>query len=229
MRRFFATVLAASMMLAGTSAFAQISVGAGYLGTFQKLSATNLDISKSVYMNGLYAGLENTMQFDANMGLSVGAYYVYSAASASSMFDTLELIEGFVKGRLDEHFINIPVNLMFGADFQEGLRGFFYAGPTVSCGISSKVKANVLDVLKFNASDNYKHNYFERFDLLFGAGVGMDINNAIRIKAGFDYGLFNRIGEGLSIKGKDGQERNAINEKASLNRSQLTVGVSYLF
>lgn len=229
MKRIFATVLAASMMLAGTSAFAQISVGAGYLGSFQKLSATNIDISKSVYMNGLYAGLENTFQFDANMGMSVGAYYVYSAASASSMYETLELIDGFVKGRLDEHFINIPINLMIGADLQDGLRAFVFAGPTVSCGLSSKVKANVLDIVKFNASDNYKHEYFERFDLLFGAGVGMDINSTIRIKAGFDYGLFNRIGDGLNIKDAQGNVKVASSEKATLNRSQITVGVSYLF
>lgn len=229
MKRFFTTALAASIILSCTSAYAQISVGAGYLGTFQKLSASNIDISKSIYMNGLYAGLENTIQFDSNMGISVGAYYVYSAASASSMFESLELIKGFAKGRLDEHFINIPVNIVFGTDVQEGLRAFIYAGPTVSCGISSKVKANILDVVKFDASDNYKRNYFERFDMLFGLGLGFDINGKIRVKAGYDYGLFNRIGEGLNIKGKDGSISVATNEKASLNRSQITFGVSYLF
>ena len=229
MKRFFTSLLAASMMLAGTSAFAQISVGFGYLGSPEKLSATKMDLSKSFYMNGLYAGFDNTIQFDQNMGMSVGLYYVYSAASASSIFDTLELIDGFVKGRLDEHFINIPINLVIGADMQQGLRGFFYAGPTVSCGLSSKVKANVLDILKFTASDNYKHDYFERFDLLFGAGVGMDINSTVRIKAGFDYGLFNRIGDGLNIKDTQGNIKVASSEKADLHRSQITVGVSYLF
>lgn len=229
MKRFFTTLLAASMMLAGTSAFAQISVGFGYLGSPEKLSATKMDIEKSFYMNGLYAGFDNTIQFDKNMGMSVGVYYVYSAASASQMFDYLELIESFAKGRLDEHFINIPVNIVFGTDVQNGLRAFFFAGPTVSCGLSSKVKANVLDILKFNASDNYKHDYFERFDLLFGGGIGMDINSKIRIKAGYDYGLFNRIGDGLTIKNREGVEVLATNEKADLHRSQITVGVSYLF
>lgn len=229
MKKFFTTLLAASMMLAGTSAYAQISVGFGYLGSPEKLSATKMDLSKSFYMNGLYAGFDNTIQFDQNMGMSVGLYYVYSAASASQMFDYLELIKDFAKGTLHEHYINVPVNLVFGADVQEGLRAFFFVGPTVSCGLSSKVKANILDVLKFNASDNYKHNYFERFDLLFGGGIGMDINNSIRIKAGYDYGLFNRIGDGLTIKNKAGEEVIATNEKANLHRSQITVGVAYLF
>lgn len=229
MKRFFTTLLAASMMLAGTSAFAQISVGVGYLGSPEKLSATNMDISKSFYMNGLYAGFDNTIQFDPNMGISLGVYYVYSSASGSQMFDSLELINGFVKGRLDEHFINIPFNIVFGGDIQSGLRAFFFAGPTISCGLSSKVKANILDAVKFNASDNYKHEYFERFDLLFGAGAGLDIAEHFRLKAGYDFGLFNRVGEGLTIRDRQGNEKVAANEKATLNRSQVTVGLAYIF
>lgn len=222
-------MLAASMMLAGTSALAQVSVSAGYLGTFQKLSATKMDISKSVYMNGLYAGFDNTIQFDQNMAISVGAYYVYSAAPATQLFKSLELIENFAKGRLDEHFINIPFNIVFGTEVQEGLRAFFFAGPTVSCGLSSKVKANVLDILKFNANNNYKRDYFERFDLMFGGGIGFDVNDMVRFKVGYDYGLFNRIGEGLNIQDEEGNVRVASKEKASLNRSQLTFGISYIF
>lgn len=229
MKKLFASLLAASMMLAGTNAFAQISVGFGYLGSPEKLSATKMDLSKSFYMNGLYAGFDNTIQFDPNMGMSVGVYYVYSAASASQMFDYLELIENFAKGSLDEHYINVPINLVFGTDVNEGLRAFIFAGPTVSCGLSSKVKANVLDLLKFKVSDNYKHDYFERFDLMFGGGIGFDINSTIRIKAGYDYGLFNRIGEGLTIKNKTGEEVIATNQNANLHRSQVTVGISYLF
>lgn len=229
MKRFFVTMLAASLMLVSTSALAQVSVSAGYLGTFQRLSATKLDLSKSVYMNGLYAGFDNTIQFDQNMGISVGVYYVYSAAPATQLFESLELIENFAKGRLDEHFLNIPFNIVFGTEVQEGLRAFFFAGPTVSCGLSSKVKANVLDILKFNASNNYKHDYFERFDLMFGGGIGFDVNDMVRVKVGYDYGLFNRIGDGLNIKDKAGNIKVASSEKASLNRSQLTFGVSYLF
>ena len=86
MKRFFVTMLAASLMLVSTSALAQVSVSAGYLGTFQRLSATKLDLSKSVYMNGLYAGFDNTIQFDQNMGISVGVYYVYSAAPATQLY-----------------------------------------------------------------------------------------------------------------------------------------------
>ncbi len=229
MKKIITTLIAASMMLAGTSAFAQISVGVGYLGSPEKLSATNMDLSKSFYMNGLYAGIDNTFQFDQNMGMSVGVYYVYSAASAASMFETLELVKGVVKGTLNEHFINIPFNLKFGADIQEGLRAFFFVGPTVSCGLSSKVRVNAFDIIKGDISDNYKHDYFERFDLLFGAGAGLDIADHFRLKAGYDFGLFNRVGEGLTIKDRQGNVKVAASEKATLNRSQFTFGLAYIF
>ena len=54
MKRIITTILAASMMLVGTTAFAQASIGAGYLNETNKATVSNTDVNMGA-LNGFYA------------------------------------------------------------------------------------------------------------------------------------------------------------------------------
>jgi len=56
MKRIITTILAASMMLMGTTAFAQVSIGAGYLNESNKAVVANSNVNMGA-MNGFYAGI----------------------------------------------------------------------------------------------------------------------------------------------------------------------------
>ena len=60
-------------MLLGTSAFAQVSVGAGYVNGKYNYSTSSSKYSQNA--NGFYAGLEYTVPVGEVFGLSAGVNY----------------------------------------------------------------------------------------------------------------------------------------------------------
>ena len=72
MKKALSIVLAAGLLLAGTNAFAQISVGAGYSNVTQRIKASGLN--KDVTMHGLYAGMDYN-KFTAAQGQAGGALH----------------------------------------------------------------------------------------------------------------------------------------------------------
>ena len=72
MKKIFTTLLAASLMLLGTQAFAQMSVNAGYLNSTQSFSESN---SKSINSNGAYAGVSFNLPISGGLAVAPGVYY----------------------------------------------------------------------------------------------------------------------------------------------------------
>ena len=234
MKKAFTIVLAAGLLLAGTNAFAQISVGAGYSNVSQKIEAAGLD--KTINMNGLYAGMDYTIPITENIGVAPGLYYEFSTGSANKLLN-LGAASAVLKGRLEEHYIDIPFKFTFSIPYQ-GNRFFAFAGPTASIGVSSKLKGDVKILgfqLKGDFLDMYDKDIFESMDLMLGGGVGMDINNMFRVTMGYNMGMFNRIN--LDTQTTQSQTENEsgfnlanlIRDNATINRRQFYVGVAVLF
>lgn len=223
MKRF---IISSVLAFIAVSASAQISVGVGYLqstATYQAKSGADVNNTQS---NGFYAGLGYEMPLMQGLGLSAGVYYsyLYSDDAGSTAIGTIAT--GSLKTNLKEQYINVPVALNFGYNLTRDLRLFAFGGPTVSFGLSSMSHYDAsVSVIGINISDsgdtdNYagtddKPSPYGRFDVLLGAGAGVDIQGKYRLSVGYDWGMLNR---------------NVDSESTAIrHRNQLKVGVAYLF
>ena len=214
MKKIIVSALAASMMLLGTSAFAQVSVGAGYLNSTSKV--TYGSSQSSTPMNGFYAGLGYDIEEGSGLGVSVGAYYSYIMNNSSASTSILGIsVSGTSK--VEEMYLDIPVNLKFSTALGSGVKAFIFAGPTFSYGISSTTdsEASIAGLSLGNSGkyDNYSGGDYGRFDILVGGGLGIDYGS-IRFKVGYNVGMLNRLGDDSSYK----QTRNV-----------LQAGIAFLF
>ena len=136
MKKILTSVLAASLMLLGTSAFAQLSVNAGYSSS--KLTIDNAN-KTSATDNGFYAGLEYNVPVGDILGFSLGANVEYLLSKNYSLFG--------VKGNFNETYLNVPAHLNFGFNASDGIRVFAFSGPTFSYALSGKAESSTLGTM----------------------------------------------------------------------------------
>ena len=191
------------MMLMGTNAFAQMSVGAGYAN-----SKSNYAKDKDA-ANGFYVGFDYNVPIGNVFGLSAGVNYEWLTAKAYKL--------GPFSGALREQYLNAPVRLNAGVNLGDAVRLKIYGGPVFSYGLSSYVD-NSVSIGGFNgdkpSSDLYKDNGWNRFDVLVGGGLALELSQRIRLSAGYDWGMFNRLPEDSNDK---------------ITRNQLTAGLAFIF
>jgi len=216
MKRLLSIALAASMMLIGTTAFAQASIGAGYINETNKAKIGDSSYSMGA-LNGFYAGLGYDINEGTGFGISTGLYYSFLTGNVT--VPSLSVISG----EMTEHALNIPVKAGFSVPVASGLKGFLNFGPTFVCGLSSTIKPLGVDLLK---TDCYKHEYLGRFDIMVGAALGAEINDLIRVSVGYDFGMLDQFGAGIKGTNDDGSTKD---RGYSLNRNRLTVGLALLF
>ena len=237
MKKALSIVLAAGLLLAGTNAFAQISVGAGYSNVTQRIKASG--INKDITMHGLYAGMDYSIPVSENISIVPGLYYEFSNGSADKLLN-IGVASALLKGRLEEHYIDIPFKFMFSIPYQ-GNKFFAFAGPTANIGVSSKLKGDIklggLEIKTDNGLDMYDKNIFESMDLMLGGGIGADIGMMLRVTLGYNIGMFNR----LNLDNTTAQDQSdssssssfnvgkLIRDNATINRQQFYVGVAVLF
>ena len=201
----------ALVAVAATSAFAQISVGAGYLANTQKSSYTSgsTTTTTATPQNGAYLGADYT--FDLGQGLGVVAG-LKGAFLTNTKTTTILGVSGTTK--TNELYLAVPVQCLYTYALSNDLKLFAFAGPSLSFGLSSKstFTNNVTDDV--TVTDNYGDNSdYGKFNVLLGAGVGVDVMNTVRIKAGYDIGLLNRSSA----------------DNTKVGDAQWYVGVAYLF
>ena len=212
MKKILCSIFAASLMLLGTSAFAQVAIGAGYVQSKYTYKTGNSSGSGDS-ANGFYAGLEYKVPVGEVFGLSAGVNYELLASKNYNI--------GAISGNLKEHYINVPVRLNAGVNLGDQARLFIFGGPTFSYALAGKVDLGV-KVGSFDIGgtyDIYKDGGYNRFDVLVGGGVGLDLMDRFRVTAGYDLGMFNKL-----AKGSDGTE-----PSTKLNRNQLHAGIAFLF
>ena len=205
MKKIFTTLLAASLMLLGTQAFAQMSVNAGYLNSTLKTKNT------SDNANGAYAGVSFNVPLAGGLAIAPGVYYSMITSKETASIGSI--ISG--SGTFTEHAINVPVYLNYGIDLARDTKVFLFGGPTLQYGLASNVKydANVAGISGSNTVSNYDSENFNRMNVYLGGGLGF-LGGAFQITVGYDYGMMNQY------KGD-----NAIN----CHRSNLKRGVGFVF
>ncbi|MBR3440916.1 MAG: outer membrane beta-barrel protein [Bacteroidales bacterium] len=211
MKKFFSTLLAASLMLIGTQAFAQTSVNAGYLNSSQSFSESN---SKSINSNGAYAGISFNIPLAGGFGIAPGLYYSM-ITNKDSGSGTILGIPVSASSTFMEHAVNVPLYLNYNLNLASDSNFFIFAGPTAQYGIASSTKltGGVGDNSAEKKYDNYDNDNYNRFNVYLGGGIGFQVS-AIQITVGYDYGLMNLY------KGE-----NATNT----HRSNLKLGLGFVF
>lgn len=201
----------ALVAVAATSAFAQLSVGAGYLSNTQKYSYTSGSTTTTTptTTNGFYVGADYGLDLGQGLGLSAGLKGAFLFGEKTS---TLLGVSSTTKST--EIYLAVPVLANYSYAITNDFKVFAYAGPSVAFGLSSKAKTtnNVTDDV--TTTDNYGDDSdYGRINVFLGAGIGVDVMNTIRIKAGYDIGLLNRSSA----------------DNTKINDAQWSVGVAYLF
>ena len=219
MKRILSTLLAASLMLLGTQAFAQMSVNAGYLNSTM---ATSGD---PVNSNGAYAGLSYNIPVAGGLSIAPGIYYSLIGGKQ----DVLAAGKwAQVDATFTEHAINVPVYLNYGIGLSRDTKFFVYAGPTCQYGLASQYKVqgsssaltDLLSKIGISAKaegssivNNYDDADFNRFNVYLGGGIGINAGGII-VNVGYDYGMLNQY------KGDNAPKA---------HRSNLKIGIGYEF
>lgn len=201
----------ALVAVAATSAFAQISVGAGYLANTQKSTYTSGSTSTTTTTpsKGAYIGADYTLDLGQGLGVLAGLKGTFLTNTQTT---SLLGVTGTTK--TNELYLAVPVQAVYTYALSNDLKLFGFAGPSFSFGLSSKstFTNNVTDDV--TVTDNYgEDSKYGKFNVFLGAGVGADIMNTIRIKAGYDIGLLNRSSA----------------DNTKVGDAQWFVGVAYLF
>lgn len=200
-------IITLALAAIATSAFAQMSVGGGYLSSTMKANKT------SSVSDGFYAGFDYNLPLGVTgLGVAPGLYYSYLTNSSSAGLAGIAT----VKGTLKEHYVSVPVNFNYGLNLVDGaLKVSLYAGPTFNLGLASKTvyDANTLVGDSSSETDHYADKNYKRFDLLIGGGVALDIVDMIRVNFGYNYGLLDRDAT----------------DSGTLKRAGWHVGLAYLF
>ena len=213
MKNVFSILLAASLMLLGTQAFAQMSVNAGYLNSTQSFKDSN---TKSINSNGAYAGVSFNIPLAGAFGVAPGLYYsmITNKSEASGRIPFLDIpISG--ASTFMEHAINVPVYFNYGMDLARDTNVFIYAGPTAQYGIASTSKGEV-GIGSGGGSktyNNYDDENYNRFNVYLGGGIGFQVY-AIQITVGYDYGMMNLYTGDSATK---------------THRSNLKLGLGFVF
>ena len=127
----------ALVAVAATSAFAQISVGAGYLANTQKSSYTSGSTTTTTptALKGAYLNADYTFDLGQGLGLVAGlkgSFLTYTHTT------TILGVSGTTN--LKELYLGVPVLCNYSYVLSNDLKLFAYAGPTFNIGLSSKSK-----------------------------------------------------------------------------------------
>ena len=175
MKKLITLAIAAVLMLAGTNAHAQLSVGVGLDRVGNRTSSSSGNHSEGLF--GFYFGGEYNFELSYGFGVAPGIYY--STASKNKH-------RSGTRHKRNDQTINIPVNLNFSFDLDPEIRIVLMTGPVIGFGtVSRNINGNIYTNL-FEDSD------LSRFKLQWNFGVGADLMDRFRVSMGLAKGLNNR-------------------------------------
>ena len=211
MKKILTTLLAASLMLLGTQAFAQMSFNAGYLNSTQSFSESS---SKSINSHGAFAGVSFNIPLSGGFAVAPGVYYSM-ITNKSGGAGTILGIPASASSTFMEHAVNVPVLFNYGMDLARDTKFFVYAGPTVQYGLASSttLAGGVGEISADKKYNNYDNSNYNRMNVYLGGGVGFKVS-ALQITVGYDYGMMNLY------KGENATKT---------HRSNLKLGVGFAF
>ena len=180
-------IIAAAIMFFAVEANAQIGVGVGYnmLNNVQKA----LDEDESGALNGFYVEATYDINFlersRGELGLQPGLRFSYAGNHESE-----EALGVKAKASENETYLDIPVLVKYSYDL-DAVKLSAFAGPVLSCGLSSVAKVSVNDNTT-KASNYGDESVYGRFDVKLGLGIGAAFMDKFNAKLGYNVGLLNR-------------------------------------
>jgi len=203
MKKVFKAALVATMVAISVNANAQLNVGVnvGYVNTDRHLVCDfwAVDISDLIVTpcDGLLVGFFGYMGIYRNFGFSWGLNYIYSFGSKTITDPTGMSI----KLKPNDHYLDIPVRLMYSLPLSNDVKLLFFAGPKFAYALAGLTKINVNGLpegMEIDEEDDlsFKH-YGKEDDALFkplniyiGGGLGIQYKK-YNLKAGYDLGFLN--------------------------------------
>ena len=208
MKKIFAIVLSAAALLMGTQAYAQLSVGAGWLNSTEKTTVTSGSSSStnSANLNGFYAGAQYNIPIVGGLGVAPGLYF---SGLFGKRTDDLWLTTG--ESKFTELSLNIPVNVNYTIGIGSDFNVILYAGPIFQYGVSCKGEYTIgstTSTTNYYEGDNHRNP----FNIYVGGGAGIQAG-AFQVLIGYDHSLTNMITQ----------------NNTTVGRSQIKLGVGYAF
>ena len=171
MKKIFTAVIAGAMMLIGTSAFGQASIGAGLVMPMNTGANLLSSGTETTTLSGFYAGLNYNIGFgNSGLGLAPGVYFNYATKSENNI-DRKQM------------YLSAPVMLNLGLQLTPGFVIRPYAGPTFAYGLKDEISGAV------NTTNWYDNDNYNRFNIQVGGGIAFEFFDMVRFDAGYDYGL----------------------------------------
>lgn len=149
----------------------QIGPYVGFAGTM--IDTDDIDLNSRF---GFTAGLLAKVNFKGKSG-----FYIESGALLS--------LKGAEKGKniFKPFYLDVPVHLGYGQRITNRLNIFASAGPTFSYGLWGKEEVYVNEIKLF------KEDIFNRYDYSLGFKFGVEIDQSVKILAGYDWGQKNLL------------------------------------
>lgn len=226
-------------MAACVTSRAQFGIHAGYVNSVTNFKSSSSADTDPLSTHGFHLGIE--YDFDLIGGLSVqpGIQYSYVAAGdeSTTKFGSFKQSDNI---DIVEHYLEIPVYLKYTFDFVPELFGMYvFAGPTVGFGLSSsliisrsgvdntrisynfyngKIKSeNITSDLQKFVDKHEDDKILQPFDILVGGGIGFNLVRHLDLRAGYNYGLVDRMSKDYRKDGHSG------------HRYQVYAGLSLVF
>ncbi|MBP3202933.1 MAG: hypothetical protein J6M31_04920 [Bacteroidales bacterium] len=220
MKKVFATVLPAVLLLLGTQANAQLIPGAGYLRSTDTVKNTSSsDAPSTEAMNGFYIGASYNIPIVGVLGIAPGFYadmlFQSKDADGGSKF-----LNYSAASRYTEVDLNIPVNLTLKFNVGGNAAIFAYGGPVFQYAVMARTTTSgTIRLLGQNATRNDAFNHLDAengtlnpFNIYMGGGAGFQLGD-LQLVVGYDYGLLNSV----NTKNYSGYEGHRGNLKVGLN------------
>lgn len=220
-------LIIAVAMLAGFTANAQLSIGAGYQGQTRTMQVNSnspalaLD-AESDWYNGFYAGFNYNIHLVAGLNIAPGLHFTYNA------YRNEENILGVtVKEKEVEMGIKLPVLVNYRFNFRDGKFILApYAGLTFGFAINDKITVDAGGAetsTDFFDKDNWDGvNAPSRFDMYASVGLMLMFNNHFRVNVGYDLGMLNRMSSLYT-------ETLGVTYDPQMTMGNLNIGIGYEF
>lgn len=239
MKNALKIIIAAAAGLLMTSELpAKNGIEIGYLNSTYRTKAASGEVTKSDPMSGFYVGLVKDLRLFAGLSIQPGLYYSYLNTAEKEEIPSFNLSSSYT-----EHGLNLPIHIKYTFDIVPAFGVYVFAGPTLSLGLAANTKISFTgealgNTMTFDArynsytgklkSENIPEESLDqinrylpqtrmnRFDVLMGGGIGLNLVKFVTVKGGFDYGLLNRFNEDMADAG-------------TLNRMQFYISVGVMF
>lgn len=171
MKKLLTTVLAGVLMLCGTHAYAQISVGGGFTHSI----FIGPERTFGVNYSGFYLGASYDVAFAELEGLTFepGGYYYYFKHNNHKPIPDMFM-----------HFLEIPLYFKYTFPLVDDFSIAAITGPRVNLGFAGNTFRKGVEIGDISTGDGVR-----AFDISWGIGTAVTYSNSIQLRLLYDLGM----------------------------------------